>query len=133
MPQERPTILVVDGDAVQRELVRRVLRRAGYRVLEAGDFRGAQNAHQQHLGQIHLLLTAIALPGGNGYELAEILLAAEPRVKVLFVSGETGAKISEFHQLPSVNARTLRRPFEPSALLRSIRDVLGAARATALA
>ena len=114
MPRERVTILVVDGDALHRESMRHVLRAAGYRVLEAADYRGAQNAHQQHLGQIDLLLTAIALPGGNGYELAKALLDVEPDMKVLFVSGEAGAKISEFYSAPSMDICTLRRPFEPA-------------------
>jgi CheY-like chemotaxis protein len=125
MPRERVTILVVDGDVLHRESMRHVLRAAGYRVLEASDYRGAQNAHQQHLGQIDLLLTAIALPGGNGYELAKTLLDVEPDTKVLLVSGEAGAKISEFYSVPSMDICTLRRPFEPGDLVQRVREVLG--------
>jgi len=124
MPQLRPTILVVDGDAPHRESMRHILRAAGFRVLEAADYRGAQNAHQRHLAQIDLLLTAISLPGGNGYELFKALLDVEPGIKVLFVSGEAGAKISEFYSVPSMDANTLRRPFEPAELVERIRDVL---------
>lgn len=124
MLRERVTILVVDGDAPQRETMRHVLRSAGYRVLEAPDFRGAQNTHQQHHGQIDLLLTALALPGGNGYELSKALLDVEPNIKVLFVSGEAGAKISEFYSVPSMDLCILRRPFEPGDLIRRVREVL---------
>ena len=115
---------MVDGDEIHRESMRRTLRRAGYRVLDAADYRGAQNAHQQHIGQIHLLLTAIALPGGNGFELFRGLIAIEPRIKALFVSGEAGAKISEFYSLPSMDASTLLRPFGPADLLRRVKEVL---------
>jgi CheY-like chemotaxis protein len=128
MPRERKTILVVDSDAVYRESVRHVLRTAGYRVLEAADYRGALNAHQQHPEQIDLLLTAIALAGGNGHELANALVTAEPDIKILLVSGETGAKVSEFYNVPGTG--TLRRPFEPGALLRKIKEVLGPSRST---
>src|SRR5262249_10254016 len=97
---------------------------SGYRVLEAADFRGAINAHQQHPGQIDMVITALALPGGNGYELAKTIVEAEPNMKVLFVSGEAGAKISEFYSDPAAEACTLRRPFERSKLLKRIRDLL---------
>jgi len=124
MPRERLTILVVDGDALHRESMRHILRAVGYRVLEAADYRGAQNAHQRHLGQIDLLLTAIALPGGNGFELAKSLLDIEPDLTLLFVSGEAGAKIIEFYSTPSMDAVTLRRPFEPATLVARVREVL---------
>src|SRR5689334_23626720 len=97
MPAKKPTILVVDGDPLHRESMRQALRASGYRVLEAGDFRGAINAHQQHPAQVDVLITALALPGGNGFDLSKTLLETEPNIKVLFVSGEAGAKISEFY------------------------------------
>jgi DNA-binding response OmpR family regulator len=124
MPAKKTTILVVDGDALHRESMRQALRASGYRVLEAGDFRGGINAHQQHPGQVDILITALSLPGGNGYELSKTILEAEPNMKVLFVSGEAGAKISEFYSEPSAEACTLRRPFERSKLLKRIRDLL---------
>src|ERR1700674_4009649 len=93
----KPTILVVDGDAQHRESARRALRTRGYRVLEAADYQHAENVHAQHCGQIDLLLTAISLPGGNGYELCNALRAVDKGIKVLYVSGQAGAKVSEFY------------------------------------
>jgi two-component system cell cycle sensor histidine kinase/response regulator CckA len=124
MSKRRPTILVVDADALHRETLRRVLRAAGFRVLEATDYRSAENAHQQHLGQIDLLLTAVSLPGGNGYELAKVFLRIEPGIKVLFVSGEAGAKVSEFYGRPPI----LQRPFEPGELLARVESALESAK-----
>jgi len=130
---ERLTILVVDGDALHRESMRHVLRSSGYRVLEASDFRGALNTHQQHPGQIDLLLTALALPGGNGYELSKALLDIESHIKVLFVSGEAGAKVSEFYAMQHMDTCPLRRPFTSAELLERIKDVLGSSRSSASA
>jgi DNA-binding response OmpR family regulator len=119
-----PTILVVDADAVHRESMRRSLRAKGYRVLEASDFQQAENVHAQHCGQIDLLLTAISLPGGNGYELANTFLNTDSGIKVLFVSGETGAKVSEFYDKPLMDSRTLSRPFKPADFLRRVKQLL---------
>lgn len=127
MAKRKTTILVVDADASHRESVRRVLRANGYRVLDAADYRNALNVHQQHSGQINLLLTAISLPGGNGYELAKALIEIGPGLKVLFVSGPTGAKISRFYGVPWTERHVLTRPFGPAELLERISQLLESA------
>jgi len=125
--KRRTTILVVDGDAVHRETMRRILRGEGYRVLDAADYRNAINVHEQHRGQISLLLTAISLPGGNGYELAKALAEVEPALRVLHVSGEAGSKVSRFYGLPGGNWQTLARPFHPAEFLARVKQVLESA------
>lgn len=124
MPAKIATILVVDADPSARQSIRVKLRMEGYRVLEAADFRAAENVRQQHNGEIDLLLTAISLPGGTGFELARALAAAEPRLKVLFVSGEAGAKAGRYQNTQWTEMQTLNRPFEPEELLRRVKTVL---------
>lgn len=119
-----PTILVVDADSSHRQSLRRALRAVGYRVLEALDYRGAENVQQQHRGEVDLLVTAISLPGGNGYELARTLADVEPDLKVLFVSGETGAKTSRYYVSAWTELHTLTRPFELTDLLQRIKFIL---------
>jgi two-component system cell cycle response regulator CpdR len=123
MSEKRATILVVDSDPSLRQSVRVALRTEGFRVLEAPDYRAAQNVGHQHRGQIDLLLTAISLPGGNGYELARALADVEPDLKVLFVSGEAGAMASQYQDSPWKELQTLTRPFEAADLLRRIKSI----------
>ena len=120
----KATILVVDADAQYRQSARRALRAKGYRVLEAADYQQAENVHGQHYGQIDLLLTAIALPGGNGYELCNALRAVDKGIKVLYVSGQAGANVSEFYNKELMDSRTLPRPFQPADLVRRVKCVL---------
>ena len=124
MSKGDPTILVVDADSSHRQSLRRALRAVGYRVLEALDYRGAENVQQQHRGEVDLLVTAISLPGGNGYELARTLADVEPDLKVLFVSGETGAKTSRYYVSAWTELHTLTRPFELTDLLQRIKFIL---------
>ncbi len=126
MLQGKQTILVVDADASHRQALRRQLRSEGYRVLEATDHRDAENVQQQHRDQIDLLLTSISLPGGNGYELVKSLLGLEPELRVLFMSGETGAKLGQYYDNEWTELDTLTRPFQPSDLSRRIQAILGA-------
>jgi len=117
-------VLVVDPDSVHRQSMRNTLRAAGYRVLEAVDCRYAEYVLHQNQGQIDLLLSAISLAGSNGYELARKLVDAEPKLKVLFVSGETGAKVRRYYSTPWAELQTLTRPFEPEELLQRVRVIL---------
>jgi DNA-binding response OmpR family regulator len=124
MPEKKATILVVDADPSLRQSMRAALRMEGYRVLEASDYRAAENVRQQNSGQVDLLLTAISLPGGTGYDLARALAGAEPDLKVLFVSGEAGAKVSRYQNAPWTELKTLSCPFEPADLLRRVKSTL---------
>ena len=90
----RRTILLVDDEISARKFTQRILQDAGYTVVDAGNYRDAVIACQRYRAEIGLLLTAITLPGNNGYELANALLEITPDLKVLFMSGQTGAEVS---------------------------------------
>jgi GAF domain-containing protein/CheY-like chemotaxis protein/anti-sigma regulatory factor (Ser/Thr protein kinase) len=66
-------ILVVDDDAGVRELLRRILEKDGYSVVEAGNGREAL----ERLGEISpgLILLDLMMPEMDGFELAETLRA----------------------------------------------------------
>jgi signal transduction histidine kinase/CheY-like chemotaxis protein len=111
-----PTILVVDDETGIRELIRKILRRERYRVLEAGTAEEALAAAQ---GQsIDLLITDVLLPGIHGPELARRMQQAAPKLKTLFISGYTGEE-----QVPA-GARFLAKPFTLASLLEKVRETL---------
>lgn len=61
------TVLIADDDPGIRLSVSRFLESEGYCCLMAGD--GAQALEMIHHYQPHLLITDIAMPNMNGYEL----------------------------------------------------------------
>jgi CheY-like chemotaxis protein len=110
------TILVVDDETGIRELIRKILRRERYRVLEAGSAEEALAAAQ---GQtVDLLITDVMLPGMHGPELARRMQQAAPRLKILFISGFTGEE-----RVPA-GARFLAKPFTLAVLLERVREAL---------
>ena len=127
MSMSNPTILVVDDEEQQRDLMRRSLGRAGYTVLEASDFHAALAVQEKHLGEIDLLLIDLSLPGGNGYDLSKALLAVEPNLKVLFVSGLVGANMCKFFDMLVTDVHFLQKPFQSADLLRRVEFVLNMA------
>ena len=114
--EEAATILVVEDEAGIRELIRKILLRERYRVLEAGS---AEEALAVAQGQsIDLLITDVMLPGIHGPELARRMQQAAPKLKTLFISGYTGEE-----KVPS-GARFLAKPFTLGALLERVREAL---------
>ena len=113
-------ILVVDDEVGIRSLMRKVLLREGYEVAEAGDAAEAiEHVRQQ---AIDLLLTDVVMPGVNGRELAEQVLALRPEVKVLYVSGFTGETAVETGNYPP-GSMLLQKPFTLGSLLRKVKEV----------
>jgi two-component system cell cycle sensor histidine kinase/response regulator CckA len=124
MSMSNRTILIVDDEAAQRDLMRRVLHTQGYTVLECPDYEDALAAQQKHLGEIDLLVIDLSLPGGNGYDLSIALLAVEPHLKVLLISGHAGAELRKFFDTPLEELHFLEKPFRPADLLQRVKYVM---------
>lgn len=120
------TILVVEDEAVVRQLVSEVLAEGGYSVLEAVNGSEAIQLCQNHAGPIHLLLTDMVMPGGlNGRDLAKRLQQMYPGLKVLYMSGYTDNAIASQGVLDT-ETYFLQKPFTALTLERKVREVLNA-------
>ncbi len=116
LPRGRETILVVEDEEPLRCLIRRLLERGGYRVLEAAD---GDEAVRLALGKktpIDLLLTDVMLPHRNGREVAQAVMRAHPGVRVLFMSG--------YGENTPTGAARLEKPFGPLKLATAVRELL---------
>jgi len=119
----RETILVVDDEPGIRGLIRKILRREHYNVLEAGNGEDALTVALSHAGSIHLLLTDVIMPGLSGPELARRMCEASPELKVLLISGYSGEDPTLTEKLPSGYA-FLPKPFTLGALVSTVRETL---------
>src|SRR2546421_568458 len=81
------TVLVVEDAPAVRLVMRQVLERYGYTVLEAPTGDMALRLAAKHHGPIHLLLTDVVMPGLSGRQLAGQLSQLRSEMKVLYVSG----------------------------------------------
>jgi two-component system response regulator FlrC len=78
-------ILLVDDEERYREHIARVLTKAGYEVLEAGD--GIEALSLLEKSKIDLVLADILMPGLNGYALVARLRAKWPAMPVILTTG----------------------------------------------
>jgi two-component system, NtrC family, sensor kinase len=125
------TILVVEDEPALRCLVRRILQRYGYEVIEAQSGREALDLWSRESSRIDLLLTDLVMPHGiSGKQLARTLAAEKPDLKVVFMSGyDKKLDDDSFSLQPGINF--LFKPYNPVALAQVIRRQLDTQRAMA--
>ena len=106
-----------------RAVVRQMLERFGYKVLEATNGAEALGIIDTSMVRIDLILTDLVMPELHGGELGELLRTGEPRRRVLFMTGYAGDEIAR-RGLAQADAALLKKPFTPDALARAVRTVL---------
>jgi signal transduction histidine kinase/response regulator RpfG family c-di-GMP phosphodiesterase len=119
------TILLVEDDDAVRAVTARMLESRGYIVFEARDADEARAACAEHGSRIDLLLTDIVMPKTNGPKLAEELRTALPALRVLFMSGYSGAAVTR-HTALAEGVAYLEKPFTASSLSTKVRAALDA-------
>jgi two-component system, cell cycle sensor histidine kinase and response regulator CckA len=113
-----PTILLVDDEPTLRRIVRLVLEKAGFRVIDAPDGAEALLRFDECAAEIELVVTDLSMPGMSGRELAHRLKARAPALKVLLMSGDPDGAESE-------SEHWIQKPFELSELADKVRRLLG--------
>ena len=109
---------MVDDEPVIRELVRTVLQRAGATVLTAIDGYDALRQFGLHAGEIRAVLLDLTMPGLDGAEVFQRIIAADPAVKVILCSGYDEQDVNS-RSGPISPSAFLRKPFTISDLVRS--------------
>jgi two-component system cell cycle sensor histidine kinase/response regulator CckA len=119
MPDESRLVLVVDDDDILRQSMARALEKHGYAVLEAGDAFEARKALMEASATVDLVIMDLVLPGLEGREAANLLLARNPDVRILFTSGYTSQESLRMGALP-VGHAFIRKPFDVSELIAAV-------------
>ena len=134
-PNNKPTVLVVDDDAMVLTLCRTILEQAGYEVLAASGSSEALKIVKNHPGRINVLVTDLILPppefslasNGNefphvhGHELALRALRMRQDLHILLMSGNGDQDLAGYgirqDALP-----LLPKPFEPNDLVSLVQE-----------
>ncbi len=81
------TILVVDDEAMVKDLARDILKRQGYTVLTAGGGEEAVELYRQNKGMITVVLLDILMPGVDGRQALRRIREIDPRARIIVSSG----------------------------------------------
>ncbi len=111
-------LLVEDQPAVRRASAR-ILREAGYDVVEAAS--GPEALRLFTTGHLDLLVSDVVMPGGlSGPDLAAALRDERPDLPVVLASGYVGDRLTGVGDLPP-HTTVLSKPFDATALLDAVR------------
>lgn len=114
------TILLVDDEAPIRRMVKSVLQRASYEVIEAETGVQALALWESHKNRVNLLLTDMVMPDGvTGRDLAQQLQRSKPGLNVVYTSGyELDAEASRDTSERGVHF--LQKPYDMRKLLETV-------------
>jgi PAS domain S-box-containing protein len=123
LPHGGETVLVAEDDGDVRSLVVQILKKQGYKVLEAANGEEAFMICEKHEGSIDLLVTDVVMPVMSGRELTDRLLLLHPKIKVLYMSGYTDDTVVR-HGVLEEGVNFFQKPFSMEALVLKVREVL---------
>jgi DNA-binding NtrC family response regulator len=113
-------VLLVESDVVIRNMVRRLLERAGYRVLAAADVIEALTLVWNYPSRVDVLLTDVDMPHLDGISLADYIKSQRPGILVLVMSAWLAYSAPNYER----EVTLLPKPFSPQLLLETIRNVI---------
>ena len=123
---DRHVVLVVDDDRGVLRLTARMLRRAGYTVLEAGS--GTEALRLLDSGpEIRVVLTDVVMPEMHGLDLAAKILARDPCPNVVLMTGHA-AELSAHVEQRDPSMPLLLKPFTSQQLIKTVRNALDGGR-----
>ena len=118
---EEATILLAEDRDDVREMLTLTLESKGYHVIQSANGEEAVKAAKAFHGNIHLMVTDVAMPHLNGPQAVQQIRAFRPGLKVIFVTGYSDQPFTH-PKIPSTI--TLEKPLRPETLYACIRDLL---------
>lgn len=115
-------ILVVDDEKDVRDVLAETLERAGHAVVVAADGQEAADLH--HRQHFDLIVSDLAMPGGDGIDLARAVRAhARPDIPILLVTASASPqKLADAYRA-GVTAH-LAKPFKMAELRNQVAAML---------
>ena len=117
----RPHIVVVEDEAVQRQMLADYLARQNFRVTGLADGAALRRLVERELPA--LVMLDVGLPGEDGFALARWLREKSRRVGIIMVTA-AGDTVDRVVGLESGADDYIAKPFEPRELLARVKSVL---------
>ena len=113
-------ILLVDDEEGYRELVARMLAKAGYEVVQAAD--GIEALSLLEKSKIDLVISDILMPVLNGYALVARLRAKWPHMPVILTTGYLSHDAAKSMMNGSVDF--IPKPIDPEVLIQTVQRLV---------
>ncbi len=123
------TVMVVEDEAMVREMTTHLLERAGYQV-HAVDEGSAALAAAKLTEPFDVLVTDVIMPNMSGIDLAERMMDEYPSMGVVMLSGYT-AETLDLERVTSRGALFVSKPITSAQLLKTVVQAVASRRAAA--
>ena len=125
--QDQMKVLVVDDEDIVREMVGKILTRAGYTPILASGGRQAVSIFKELQDEIVMVLLDFTMPDMDGGETFHALRAISPHVPVLFSSGFDERDMSIILKQRGADgiAGFIQKPYRYATMVEKIKEVIG--------
>jgi two-component system phosphate regulon response regulator OmpR len=117
----RPHIVVVEDEAVQRQMLADYLARQNFRVSALSDGAALRRLVEREFPS--LVMLDVGLPGEDGFALARWLREKSPRIGIIMVTAAADT-VDRVVGLETGADDYIAKPFEPRELLARVKSVL---------
>ncbi len=119
----KETLLLVDDEEVNLELMREILELLGYKILSAGNGQEALRIYRAQGGTIDLVILDMIMPDLNGGEVFCLLQEINPSVRVILSTGYSLK--GQVEDMMNRGCRAfIQKPFHLDELSQAVRQVL---------
>ena len=123
------TIMVMDDDEMVQNIVRKMLERVGYSVLQVENGHDAIELYREYLDSnrsIDIIIMDLTIPGGmGGREAAQAILKIDSDAKLIVASGYSNDPVMSNYREHGFQA-AIAKPFQLAELKTKIHDLLAA-------
>jgi CheY-like chemotaxis protein len=124
LQNDPPLVLVVDDEPLITETLAAILSHSGYAAVTAPD--GLAALEIVRLMPPQMLITDVAMPGMNGFDLAIEVKRMVPECQILLFSGQAStSELAAEYSASGHEFATLVKPVHPRDLLARVSDCLG--------
>lgn len=122
---QKKQILVVDDELIVLNVTAAILERAGYSVAIAPSRERALGVCQRN-DHLALIVSAVAIPGMSGRDLAQCFCKVQPPVPVVLMSGyeSPDPRFEDLNQGHASGYHLLMKPFRSQDLLHAVSQAL---------
>ena len=123
MNQEQNKILVVDDEPAIRELLKSMLERFNYQVIEASDGESAADIYLKEKDGIDMIILDLIMPGWSGKKTLKEIRKINPKAKILISSGYTTYEITQEIKKANITGY-IKKPYTLKALLNAVKELM---------
>lgn len=120
------TVLVVEDEARQLQLMQSFLRHQGFMVLTARDGAEAVEVHSRFRDEIAVVVLDLGLAKLNGWEAFQTMKKLSPKLKGILASGYVSAEI-EAQVAKGALSGVVKKPYQPREVLAKIEGAIRSA------